>query len=402
LSNQAPRKTLPTLVVALALATIGSLLVPAVGLAAGTGTIEGWAIDATSKAGIEGVEVCAYEVPTIEFQACEETDAAGEYTLSGLPPASYKVAFWGNFNGLNYLSQFYASKSSFETANVVTVVADDTVEDVGAAMHEGGQISGTVIDASSDDPIEGLWACAVEVPEFESEGCGQTNGSGEYTIGGLSTGSYVVEFWGQEEGLNYQTQYFDGESSFEEADEVSVLIGAVTPDVDAELLPGGRIKGRVTDAFGGAAIEDVAVCAQGTTSFGACVVTNENGEYTLSGLATGSYAVEFWAEHLGYEVEYYDDKSSFELANLISVTAPATLSGIDGHLGDAPGVVIPRLPVAPGRVAPNTIPPTVFHAPGPRCRKGFRKIKRRGRKVCVKAKKHRRKHSSAQAKRPQS
>lgn len=376
----------------LALIVVGTLLAPTSGLAAGT--IEGAAIDAVSKVGIEGVEVCAYEVPSTKFQACEETDADGEYTLSGLPTGSFKVAFWGNFNGLNYLGQFYEAKSSFGQADDIAVTDGATVTDVDAEMHEGGQIAGTVVDVVSKAEIANVWACAVEVPEFEAESCGLTNASGGYAIGGLPTGSYVVEFEGSGAGLGYQTRYFDGESSFWEGDEVSVTVGATTPDIDAELPRGARIEGRVTDAFSGAAIEDVGVCAEGTVSFGTCVLTGANGEYALRGLTTDSYVVEFWAEDLGYPVEYYDDKSSFDLANPVSITAPATLTGIDARLGGAGEAVVPPPPppLAPSRTAPNLPGPTLKPLPR-RCRKGFRKIKRHGRKVCVKARKHHRKHS---------
>ena len=381
----------------LALAMVGALAAPASGLA---GTIEGSVIDAVSKVGIEQVEVCAYEVPATEFQACEETDSAGEYTLSGLPAASFKVAFWGNFNGLNYLSQFYADKPSFELADEIAVAADATVADVDAEMHEGGQIEGSVIDAVSKAGIANLWACAVEVPEFEAEGCGLTNASGGYAIGGLPTGSYIVEFEGSSEGLDYQTRYFDGKSSFWQGDEVSVMVGATTPDIDAELPLGARIEGRVTDAFSGAAIEDVGVCALGMTSLGPCALTNANGEYALRGLASDSYVIEFWAEDLGYPVEFYDDKSSFALANPVSVTAPATVTGIDGHLGETTGgTVPPLLPVTPSSATRKVVPAS-NRLPRPRCRKGFRKIKKHGRKVCVRAKKHRREHSPKRAKQP--
>ncbi len=76
---------------------------------------------------------------------------------------------------------------------------------------------------------------------------------------------------------------------------MSVTAGATQSGIDAKMVEGGGITGKVTKEVGGAAIEGIQVCAQPVSGmgFGNCAPTNSSGEYRISGLAIGSYKVEF-------------------------------------------------------------------------------------------------------------
>lgn len=259
-----------------------------------------------------------------------------------------------------------------------------------------GTIEGEVIDATTKVGIEEVRVCPYELPEFEAFSCDFTDSSGEYSLGSLPNGEYIVEFWASP--LGYAPQFFDGASSFEDASEVTVSGGTV-PDVDAELEEGGAIEGRVTDASSGTGIDEVEVCAYSQVIEGNCALTDSAGDYSVIGLATGSYLVEFWAEFLNYETLFYNQQPSPGTAGFnVGVTAPGTTSGIDARLSK-PGsrIVIrpvpPAVPAIPISKAPRKPKPRVV-----KCRKGFKKVKRHGRKVCVKKhkkhKKHKKKHRS--------
>jgi hypothetical protein len=67
-----------------------------------------------------------------------------------------------------------------------------------------------------------------------------------------------------------------------------------------------------------------------------CAATNRNGEYTVSGLATGSYMVGFLApseSDLNYLTQYYSGQSSASTADPVTVRVEETTSGIDAELG---------------------------------------------------------------------
>jgi len=115
----------------------------------------------------------------------------------------------------------------------------------------------------------------------------------------------------------------------------------------------GRITGTVTNATG-APIAGIEVCAfpktlseatggvetgeEGTEEeLTACPTTAANGEYTISGLASGEYIVGFGAPFmsaLNYVTQFYDAKASFAEAQPVTVSAGALVSGIDAKLAE--------------------------------------------------------------------
>lgn len=269
----------------------------------------------------------------------------------------------------------------------ISVVAFSLFVSAGSAA--AGAIEGEVVKAGTSVAVEGVEACAFQLPDYELVGCEETNVDGEYEIGSLSPGEYIVEFWASY--LGYAPQFYNGVSSYEEADEILVGSGAVS-GIDAELQKGGAIEGRVTDASTGAGINEAVVCAYSRVIAGNCSVTNQAGSYVVNGLATGSYGVEFWDEPLGYGTLFYSQQTDPGKASLVGVTAPGVTGGINAQLSkpDSKAVVIPPPPPAPPTVTP--VPPKKHKAKALKCRKGFKKTKRHGRHVCVK--KHKKKHHS--------
>jgi Carboxypeptidase regulatory-like domain len=259
----------------------------------------------------------------------------------------------------------------------------------GTAAAATGKIEGEVVDSVTEAGIEAAEVCALDPVEFEFVACEMTDPDGEYALGGLPNGSYVVEFRAM--NLGYVRQYFNGVASFEDADEVVVAGGGTVSGVDAELEEGGEIAGRVTDATTGAGIEEVEVCAFTLSVFGGCALTNSSGNYTIQGVASGSWVVEFWAEFLGYETRYYNEVANFNDANLVSVFAPSTAIGINARLSKPGSHVVTRTPVSTPVISVPP-PPAVKPKPAPHCRKAFKRVKRHGHAVCVR--KHKKKHRS--------
>jgi hypothetical protein len=217
-----------------------------------------------------------------------------------------------------------------------------------------GQISGTVTSASGKAALKGIEVCAtLPGEEFEGESCETTDAAGEYTIAKLPSGGYHVEFYVPfESGLNYVTQYYNHKPSFSEAELVTVTAPNTTTGIDAELEAGGSIAGKVTDASTGAPVTGAFVCAgqEGTGSlFGGCAITGASGEYSITGLPTGSYKVEFSGRE--YVLQYYSGKLSLSAGDTVLVTAPNTTPGIDAALQLV------------GTPPANTTPPVISGAP---------------------------------------
>ncbi len=298
--------------------------------------IAGQVTDASTKNGIKGIEVCAYEAsgetPEGLLGECAETNALGEYSISGLPSGEYIVEFLSPFDSnLNYVTQYYKDSATITNATPVSVSAHSADTEIDARLEEGGRIAGKVTDASTSTAIEGVEVCAFSTSN-ESFGCASTGAQGGYTISGLGDGDYDVGFLSPP-GLDYVTQYYDGQRKASAANPVQVAEGSTTPNIDAQLELGGRIEGKVTDASTNAAMKEVVVCAlQSVTESVGCALTDASGQYTIAGLQGGKYEVGFDAGK-GYVIQYYDNKFSFSEAQAVTVTPGSTTAPIDAAMG---------------------------------------------------------------------
>jgi hypothetical protein len=207
-----------------------------------------------------------------------------------------------------------------------------------ARAAELPQISGKVTAVGTNAALSGVEVCAYAQGGGEAHKCANTEPNGEYAIYGLAAGSYLVEFSDVTPG--YVTQYYNDQSSPLHAQPITVGAGTAESGIDAELVMGGRIAGRVIDATTQAPIEDVLVCAfEGEAEPGGCAPTNSNGEYVISGLPSGNgYKVEFdaFGPSTEYRQQFYNDKSSLAEAQAVPVTAPGTASGINAALQRIP------------------------------------------------------------------
>jgi carboxypeptidase family protein len=253
--------------------------------------------------------------------------------------------------------------------SLIVVLGLALVPSAHAAEALGG-VEGKVTDSSTHDAVAGIEVCAIVtdfelLSEEESElehavGCTETGTGGEYEISGLRAGSYYVAFLSPlNSKLDYIAQLYNGAYEFSAAKQVSVAAGAKTSSIEVELALGAEITGEVTDAATGTPLTGAQACAfraggSGTLEPVSCANSEAGGDYTIRGLPSGSYKLEYSAT--GFEPSYFNEKTSMAEAEAISVLAPARTSGIDqaltpGH--SSTGVAIPtsKLPL------PLTAPP---------------------------------------------
>jgi len=208
-------------------------------LAAGTGKISGTVTEAVSPhGGLGNIEVTVYEASGSNSSVgTVTTKANGKYTVE-VAKGSYKVEFFPKFeSGLNFVTQYYNEKSSFATAEEVKVVEGKTTENVNAKLEVGGQISGTVTDASTRAPVSKV----INVFAYNTGGAlveaALTNKSGEYTLRGLATGEYEIAFEDRVGGSpSYIGQFYNDQQSPLDATRVKVEQGSTTSGIDAALV----------------------------------------------------------------------------------------------------------------------------------------------------------------------
>lgn len=315
-------------------------------------TISG-TVTESGGSGLAGICVEAFLDGT-DVAASAATANGGTYSMAGLAPGSYGVLFAPGCGGEDFATQWYngtASGTQLSPGSLVAVSASSPTSGINAVMSAGTSISGSVSAAVGGAPLAGICVNAFPVGGASSAGTAGTSATdGTFTVEGLLPGSYYVEFSAGACGGNYVTQWYDGTPtgapSMSDALAVAVTVASPDSNINAVMSASTSISGTVSAAAGGADIGNMCVWAypvgggpieKATTAL--------DGVYVISGIAAGSYDVEFYTYPCGgryYVTQWYDGASSGApsvsgaLAVVVSATSPAT--GIDAELASAASI----------------------------------------------------------------
>lgn len=363
--RSAARTRAATLLGACLIALCSAAALPAIAAAVPTTGISGTVTNADEgNTPLAGVEVCA-RPEAGGAQECEPTDSKGEYTVE-VAEGEYELSF---------------EKSGFfsEWLFEVEVTSGELTElgPVGLDEEGDGTITGTVTAAATGQPIGGVEVCAY--------GCTQTAANGTYTFSDVPAGTSSAYFWpgaACEEEMEVKVRCVPNSNYLEqELEAVRVRVGQTTT-ANVALQAGGEITGTVTNAsITHPALAKVEVCAYKVNAKGedgpereheewvygyGCAYTNASGQYTITGLTSASWKVEFNGyvctvvqkelEQMTcpnlYVESFYHGASSFRASTAVAVTAGAQTAGIDESLREA----FPKTPA-------STAAPTVTGTP---------------------------------------
>jgi hypothetical protein len=315
------------------------------------GTIEGQVTNAANGQSIGGVKACAVNTDEAEPWDCVHTDANGHYEMTVAEAGHFVVEFTVPPHSPYVALTYYGGKYSKAEATVLTIASGSVTAGVDLHLQEGGRVRGSVISASSKQPVEGVEVCARE----SSAQCTTTNAAGEYVISGLATGEYTIQFAFNGSGGEryFAPEYYDNRyflNSISEANQVSVVTGQTASGIDDALKEYASLGGRVTNASSGQPVAGVSVDVIGSengSDDGGYATTNANGEYTVKGMhdPNGSYDVEFspaFGSELNLFPQWYDEQATDEHADAVVVPLGANVNGIDAALregGQIAGVV---------------------------------------------------------------
>lgn len=298
------------------------------------GVITGQIRDATTLAGIQGVQVTLHS-QTGYFTASATSDASGTYRVAGLPGGSYKVLFssWDP----PYVDQWYRNKESQSDGETVQVTVPDTTTLADVLMVKGGAISGRIGDAVTQGAIQWAWVNVYDSLTGSYVKGASTDASGGYTVSGLANGDYKVYVGSVSP---YLGQWYRGKTDSATADPVSVTVPATTALADTLLVKGGTITGRVRDSETKTGIPGVGVTVcrifDATYQAIACpgfpkTYSDSSGAFAVNGLTSGTYAISFGGGNSSYEQQFYNSNGGATAENLV-VTAPGTISLADAFL----------------------------------------------------------------------
>jgi len=311
--------------------------------------------------GIQSVVVSVFDYgQTAESKhglAYGTTDSAGNYFIGGVlpswfPPGTYKIKCDDHSSGNNNLPEWWNDKTNIATADPLVVTSGGTNQ-ADCQLGPGGIISGTVTD-SGHNPVNIAQVTIYDQSQKYITST-STDGSGNYSAKRLPSGNYKVLFKGPSNS-NLAYQWYNNQTAFSTGDWVPVTAGNTTPNINAELHAGGTITG--TTGVSGAMVK---VYDQ-FKAFVTYVTTATDGTFSLTGLPTGMYKVEFIKYNLASN--WFDGHRTYDSADWVSVTAGNTTSGVNGSLlgalvvsgtvTDEQAVGIPRVKVSAYDVATST------------------------------------------------
>ncbi|WP_161958267.1 carboxypeptidase-like regulatory domain-containing protein, partial [Arthrobacter sp. H-02-3] len=247
----------------------------------------------------------------------------GTYKITGLTAGSFKLGF----TGYGALEQWYNKAASFDTASVITLTSGQDLTGINATLVKAATISGK-ITAPPGTNLNAMWAMAYKsqsVGPDETSPVGAPVGpDGTYKIIGLAAGSYKLKFFGYNTGA--LEQWYKNATSYGTATAVTVTTGQDLAGIDATLVKGATISGKIT-VPAGIDLTTVAVEAYRTDSSAfatGLAYAAADGTYKIIGLPAGSYKVKFAGYDTGLIDQWYGGGTTFESATALTLT-----TGID-------------------------------------------------------------------------
>ncbi len=368
-----------------------AMLLP-VAAAAQPGSVSGAVTDAATGLPIANITIIVFN-GALNPVGTAVTNAAGNYSISNIPPGRYAVTAAIDGDGApnstaGYLAEVYPDVQCFGscpdfvafTGELITVTAGGTTSGINFALAMGGRITGAIRSAATGNPIPNVRVTALlKFPDFMYElgkigdeglpaNSAMTNASGVFTIANLPTDTYylLARF---DNNQDFIPEIYDnipclvdcGESeAVERGAPIAVTAGATVSGKDFALETGGTFSGTVTNAVTGVPIANVGVAIYALSEVGpsdnqnawfiGIQQTNGSGVYTARGLPTGTYYAHTFAPQ-AFTNKIYGDilcpsnclgTTTVESGTPISVTAGAATTGRDFVLeqgGSITGVV---------------------------------------------------------------
>ena len=276
-----------------------------------------------------------YSGPTSSYKGA--TDLNGEYRIANVPAGNYSVV---------PLAPAFVD-TSINPQRTLLLNKGETIEHIDFTLVRGGAITGKVVDADGRPVVEQevqLWA--VTDRQNYSQLAMLTDDRGIYRFFGLKAGSYKVGTGQGERGsfsnrpVRYRQVFYPAAADVDQATAVEVSEGGETANIDITLGPSlstYTASGRIVDGETGQPLPGVAygvmryISQYNTSSTSNGAVSNSRGEFKLTNLSPGKYAVQVrptppssWrAEDVRFEI-VDEDVSGL----VVQTKKGATLSGV--------------------------------------------------------------------------
>ncbi|MHA2070114.1 MAG: hypothetical protein ACXABY_37585, partial [Candidatus Thorarchaeota archaeon] len=171
-------------------------------------------------------------------------DSAGNFLIAGISETAMETVYVSDILGTHYIRIPYEWSAGLQNSYSLTV----EIKAVG--YFQTGDISGSIVD--ENNPATGI-NTRVEIRDLHGLSLWQTlsDANGAYSIS-IPAGEFKVLFDTQPlegfyGGANYIGEWHSNKPTFSRAEVVTISDGD-SLTIDAELIPGGVVTGRITDS----------------------------------------------------------------------------------------------------------------------------------------------------------
>jgi hypothetical protein len=249
----------------------------------------------------------------------------GSYQIRGLAAGKYSVVFVPCL-GQPYALSWYKGATSSASATPVSVKDGHVTGGINATMSGGKTVAGTVRSGASGSPVRSVCVAALDSGGLAVE-FGITGSRGRFAFGHVASGRYTLEFFPCGAATNLAN-----------VTKVVQVGGSAVTGASVTLPLSGAVSGTVTGGTTAAPVAGVCVEATRKTGRGApgLAVTDGQGQYTMTGLAAGSYTILFAPDCAaglgGFRPQWFNGQQSEAQATPVGVGPGSTHAGVDATL----------------------------------------------------------------------
>ncbi len=283
--------------------------------------------------GVAPVEDCPVKAETLDesYDTDSNTDENGYFTIV-VPPGTYRVEARPDWDDLPFVRQYFSNTTSEAEAMELDMVSGGIRSNVDFRLSQACMIAGYVYHEDGTTPLEDCHVFASDYDSNDWMAGNNTDDEGRYTLW-LPPGTYRVRAVPAEEGLRFESKFYDDTYRYDEAEPVTIGEGSDRDGVNFTLAPAGTISGHIR--VGTTPLEDCHIGAEDYTTgeWMAWDNTESDGSYQLV-LPAGTYRVVARPSNddLPYMDAYYDDVFAWEDAEPVVVKGTDDTPGIDFQL----------------------------------------------------------------------
>ena len=306
----------------------------------GAGAIDGTITETGTGLPLPGAWAAILRTSDFSIAAGAVADGDGRY--AALVPAGSYFIYLIDPTG-THTAAFHGAPTLVTVADGGAVTADPVM------APNRGQITGTVTEQGSGDPLAGRVVVSIGGPSTSPELGTVTDGSGAFTLPDLPAGNHWVGYL--DPAGTHATEFYPHSPNVPDATAVVVTGGGSTPAPGSlptqVATPGGAaLTGTVVESGFGDPLGDVLVVALRAADYQPVrtTMTDGFGEYALD-VAAGDYRLAFVDTTGRHRMEWYDDLPNTGLESAVAVTAPGsanaaldlTTGRLAGTVTDDPG-----------------------------------------------------------------